>query len=140
MKREYYSIYKSLLNDFESSGDYPFYSGLQRRWFFERYRVMDLISRTLDVLETNLDRRLRPDGRLFLLMNFVEMVAAPVLIRASMAGEGQIPGLMEKVTADLTTILNASESENGEISGHSVLEAITRSWQSLKLMELDIWG
>ena len=84
-------------------------------------------------------RQLRPDARLFLLLNIHQMVALPLSYEV---GRENPVNLDSVLRTDLSTILQAAreESKEGEISGHNVINAISSTWEKLQISKLEIWG
>ena len=96
--------------------------------------------------------RLRADAKYFLLLNFVQMVLAPVRLR----GRRGNPELTSSLVDDINLIVNEAArqqqirerdaarqglaSEQYYLSGHAVLEAVANNWGNLKLNSFRIWG
>ena len=82
-------------------------------------------------------QRLRPDAKVFLLINLLEMVAVPV----SFSGKGRNLDLGSLLFADTVTLLRraADEATDGEVSSHAVLKAVANNWQKLNLSGLKLW-
>jgi hypothetical protein len=97
-------------------------------------------------------RRLRADAKYFLLLNFMQMVFAPVRLR----GRDVTAELTSSLVADINLVVNEAASqqqirerdlglsglaaEQPDVSGHAVLEAVSNSWNDLKLSSFRIWG
>jgi hypothetical protein len=94
-------------------------------------------------------RRLRPDARYFLLVNFDEMVARP-LTRAPVQSRdiATDPELVEFIADDVQTILQAAQKQvtppadqlTAEIGGGQVVKALGQVYDQLKTVKLDVWG
>jgi hypothetical protein len=82
-------------------------------------------------------RRLRPDAKLFLLINFLQMIVIPVILARRQDG----PDLGRILFADTVTLLKESADETNEtdVSSHSVLKALTKNWQRLNVSALKLW-
>lgn len=97
-------------------------------------------------------RKLRADAKYFLLLNFMQMVFAPVRLR----GGGVTAELTSSLVADIDLVINEaarqqeirerdSESsglapEPSDVTGHAVLEAVATNWGNLRLSSFRIWG
>jgi len=83
------------------------------------------------------DKQLRPDAKLFLLINFLQMVVIPV----SLAGKRQETDLGRSLFADIVSLLKeaAGETTGRDVSSHAVLKALTKYWMKLNLSSLKLW-
>ncbi len=82
-------------------------------------------------------RRLRPDAKLFLLINFLQMIVHPV----SLAGRRNQSDLRRILFADTVSLLKeaAGETRDRDVSSHAVLKALTKNWMKLNLSALKLW-
>jgi hypothetical protein len=82
-------------------------------------------------------RRLRPDAKLFLLINFLQMIVLPV----SLSERGSNVDLRRILFADTVTLLKQSADETNErdVSSHAVLKALTKNWKKLNFSALKLW-
>lgn len=82
-------------------------------------------------------RRLRPDAKLFLLINLLQMIVRPV----SLAGRRNQSDLGRILFADTVSPLKeaAGETRDREVSSHAVLQALTKNWMKLNLSALKLW-
>jgi len=97
-------------------------------------------------------RKLRADAKYFLLLNFMQMVLAPVRLR----GSDVAAALASSLVADVSLVVNEAARqqqsrerdlglsglapEQSDLSGHVVLEAVANNWKDLKLSSFRIWG
>jgi hypothetical protein len=81
--------------------------------------------------------RLRPDAKVFLLINLLQMVAVPV----QLSQRGRNIDLRRVLFADTVTLLRSAEDEatGNEVSSHAVLKAVAKNWQKLNLSGLKLW-
>ena len=82
-------------------------------------------------------QRLRPDAKVFLLINLLQMVAVPVLA----SGKGRNLELGRLLFDDTITLVRraADQAKGQEVSSHAVLTAVANNWQKLKLSDLKLW-
>ena len=82
-------------------------------------------------------QRLRPDAKVFLLTNLLNMVAVPV----GLSERGSNLDLRRLLFADTSTLIKlaADETKNREVSSHAVLQAVAKSWPKLNLSGLKLW-
>jgi hypothetical protein len=144
VREEFYDIYKELYEIYRvSQYERGYFPPPYRRLMSPRFdilafrRIEDAITDTLG--ELRLVRQLRPDARLFLLLNIHQMVALPLSYEVTPESESNLDSALRE---DLSTILQAAseESKEGEISGHNVINAISRTWEKLQISKLEIWG
>jgi hypothetical protein len=82
-------------------------------------------------------QRLRPDAKVFLLTNLLNMVAVPV----GLSERARNLDLRRLLFADTSTLMKlaAAETKNREVSSHAVLQAVAKSWPKLNLSGLKLW-
>jgi len=104
--------------------------------------IFDVIQTAINRFEANQSEpdfiRVRSDARLFLLLNFDQMVFRPLTAARNL---NNISG---SISEDVTNILETAriatkEKRESEISGHEVLNACSRLWGSLKTLAKDSW-
>lgn len=139
MRPEFYDVYRDLSELYRLS-QYDLRVA-RRPLFFTDIRdiriVEDAINET--VADMGLARILRPDAKLFLLVNLHQMLALPLAYVEGSRRERV--AIDEIIRADLRTILHsAREGSREEISGHAVVNAISRVWGQLRATEIDVWG
>ena len=80
--------------------------------------------------------RLREDAKYFLLVNFTEMVVKP-LRKANPEKR-----LQDALNHDLKLLLDvaAQAVHKAEISGHAVVDALSKAWSDLEVNHLEIWN
>ena len=91
-------------------------------------------------------QRLRADAKYFLLLNFMQMVFAPVRL----LGRDVTAELTSSLVADINLVVNEAArrqqilpglaAEQSDVSGHAVLEAVSNRWRDLNLSSFRIWG
>lgn len=134
MNPQFYGIYERL---FESFGQELSESEQQQLAQVAR----QIIDEAID--ELNLHKRVRPDARHFLLVNFHQFILMPAYLSGSTLGISE-DGILDSLRSDARTILRNSEElsrqkENQEISGHIVLDSISSSWDGLKSTFYEFW-
>jgi hypothetical protein len=99
--------------------------------------VRDALREEFSVFMREKKLRIREDAKYFLLVNFAEMIAGPLTERVE----------RDRLIHDLrhdTRLLLESASLNGknkeEISGHDVINALSKNWTELDVMKLGLWG
>ena len=84
------------------------------------------------------DRRgLRPDAKVFLLTNLLNMIAVPV----GLSERARNLDLRRLLFADTSTLIKlaANETKEREVSSHGVLQAVAKNWPKLNLSGLKLW-
>ena len=142
MREEFYDVYREIYERYRIS-QYQRDSYISsRRWLGSSFdiltfkRIEDAVAEA--VAELRLVRRLRPDAQLFLQVNLHQMVALPLAFEGSV----QPTGLNELLLADTLTVLRAASEAagDGEISGHTVIDALATTWENLGISKLEVWG
>jgi hypothetical protein len=89
---------------------------------------------------------LRPDARHFLLVNLIEMVAAPLMVSRDRFLSGQVQPSFIELAEDLqhdTSLITqaASDITNEEqVSSNSLVRALAGSFERLRLNRYEVWG
>jgi hypothetical protein len=140
MREEFYDIYREM--DAE-------YSRQQLR-FGPRFPLRDVSLAVVDeALSEALNEspvRVRPDAVHFLRVNLHQMVAEPLFRREERLGAGEIRLHPRELKEDLkhdaqTVLLEAARiSDGGAVTGHQLVNALSRAWDSLRTTVFDIWG
>jgi hypothetical protein len=142
MDERYYEIYDRLYRD------YSYTSQIRNSFGLAITRIID---EQIEFL--NLASRIRPDAKLFLLVNFTDVILAPLIITNV---EDQSV-LLESTTEDIKSILVAASQvsslrgrtneitiepivENRKISSHDVLIAVQSIWSLLRTLRIEVWG
>jgi hypothetical protein len=148
MREDYYEVYRELYDHYRFSG-----AGLEDFGFLSRWisrapaltsdgRDLRMIEDAITAAQADLGLldRLRPDAKLFLLINLHQMVTRPVAMRRTVSGEQ--PPLDSYVREDVHTILETAKEEarEREVSGHAIVVALSRIWEKLRTNQLDVWG
>lgn len=143
MRQEFYEIYEDLYEEY-----YVLHTEIERSRYFPflppyRRDKRRLIRIALDACEhamsqTETRDKMRPDAKHLLLINLHQMIALPL----AMSRDRNKIEIKEILRKDAETIINVAknESNNEEISGHSIISAISNTWSELKSSHLDIWG
>lgn len=92
-------------------------------------RVRDLIEAAVSGLQLQ-PERLRPDARLFLLVNYYELLVLPLRLGTSPMDEEEI---FSRLGSDATHTLAKAAETTGEISGHLVMSTVSTEWDELQL-------
>ena len=84
----------------------------------------------------------RPDAVHFLRVNLHQMVAKPLFRGAERSSTRLHPGeLKEDLMHDTRMILREAARAGGdEVSGHEIVNALSRSWTLLRVAASNIWG
>jgi len=152
VRREFYDIYKDLSNSYQAIFGFP---RLRPRYIIRRVLLgLDVAQGSLvrwgerwvregiDSAVADLDDRstLRPDGKHFLLTNFVEMIVLPIVHPGNPipVDRGE---LRDAIVEDVRTLVRtAGERRPGEITGGDVLKVAAELWDRLRINELRFWG
>jgi hypothetical protein len=149
VREEYFEIYGDL------------YEMYRRHWFNVRVvpeyfefgsifesRVLRWITEAIEyaISELRLTKEVRPDAKLFLLVNLHQLVVLPLLHPESKKISNI--ELRDMLKNDVIHILRSSlESKGGyrdnqkhEISGGLILKTIAQIWGELGLNKLEVWG
>jgi hypothetical protein len=87
--------------------------------------------------------RVRPDAVHFLRVNLHQMVTLPLFRREEWAGRSSLhPGeLKNYLRHDVDIVLRESPLDSrGEITGHAVLDTLSRVWSRLRVTGFEVWG
>ena len=112
-----------------------------------RNKVKNIINTKIESLRLKVE--VRDDAKLFLLINFTDLIIIPVIERFS-----QEPSTIyineddfwEDVERDITFILDYAQRQQkrgkniGEISSHSILNAINSQWNKILTLRIELWG
>lgn len=85
----------------------------------------------------------RPDAVHFLRVNLHQMVAEPLFRREAHLSVGRLhPGeLKEDLKHDARMVIQEAARVGGsEVTGHQIVDALSRTWESLRITAFDIWG
>jgi hypothetical protein len=107
----------------------------------------DVVRKSIEstTAELELENQLRADARLFLLVNFHELILIPLL----RTGRTDVDQSTARIQHDLIRILDTarslahSRSPAGSevyVSGHTVVDALAASWNELELTSTGIWS
>lgn len=86
--------------------------------------------------------RLREDAKALLAVNFEDMVFYPLSLRGTAINEA-----LDDVAADIQLLTHDAAANIGigevadvlEISGHGVIDALSRNWSSLRVSRFRLW-
>ena len=100
--------------------------------------IRDRIDNAID--EQSLSERVRPDARLYLLVNFHRLTVVPLIEGGSLSTDE----ISNHLSDDIGTILRrardlADSREKKEISGHVIADAVSEDWDKLKLSSTSAW-
>lgn len=137
MKEEFYKAYEELYYEYVYEQDFR-----RRRpysLYAEEYHIIRKIIISID--NADKENKLRPDAKYFLLVNFHHLIIRPLFDRR-LFREKFYPEIENDIEADISTIVSETkqESEQGEISGHKVMDTINKSWRNLRTTRLELWG
>ena len=80
---------------------------------------------------------LREDTKYFLLINFAQMVVDP--LKGTIARDRLAHDLKHDTNLLLESAASMRKDKN-EISGHDVIDALSKNWAELEVMKFDLWG
>lgn len=81
--------------------------------------------------------RVREDAKYFLLINFSEMIVLPARERFERERLEHDLGHDLRILLDWIAFRNR---EKREISGHDIIDALSKNWSELDVMRADFWG
>lgn len=131
MKEEVREFYSSLVNRNNFRSNQPIVSALE---FAPRVQTF------IETAEAGIGLpgySLRPDAKALLLLNFVTLVAAP-LIRTKIASQDEV---LNAVASDISMLVRsaAQATSNTEISAHTIVDQLSRNWKNLKTNAFNLW-
>ncbi|MDB4926595.1 hypothetical protein [Mucilaginibacter sp.] len=146
MREEFYQTYDLLYADYVYNNDIRDRRYYQRNFGLYEYDLVRIIRRAIDY-QSN-DRRVRPDAKYFLLVNFHNMIVRPLLEYRPFRNPERIYGddpleLQVAIENDIKTIIDRTNEEadkDEEISGHAMMKAIDTLWPQLRTTKFEIWG
>src|SRR5438445_306644 len=136
MRKEFYDIYRDLYKSYERTTARDF---LLRP---SRARVTRLISESIEVAahEAIPSLTVRPDAMLFLLVNFNELVAKPLL--HTKAPPPKTPDDIARIVrGDVRTILSGAARGKGqdrEVSAGDVIRSVGQGYENLGVRSMDL--
>jgi hypothetical protein len=96
--------------------------------------------------DLEIEEALRPDARLFLLLNLHQMIATPFLFRKSETDEKNIERLKDDIRFDIENILQEVKEKTGqakfetnEIGTRDMMKIFSSKWDNLRISRLDLW-
>lgn len=100
--------------------------------------VRSAISRSERLRDARDGARLREDAKALLAVNFQELVLVPLL-----AAE-RVPSneIREAVSHDIQLLVSRAEASSApapEISGHRIIDSLSRNWGRLSLSSFNLW-
>ena len=138
MREEFYDIYREM--------DAEYYRQQLRGPRFSKDASLAVVDEALSEALEESPVRVRPDAVHFLRVNLHQMVAEPLFRSAERLGAGEVrlhpKELKEDLKHDAQTVLLAAAriSDDGEVTGHQLVNALSRSWDLLRTTAFDIWG
>lgn len=83
---------------------------------------------------------LRSDAKYFLLVNFFHMVFRPVDMNLPL--ELEVYQLVEMIRDDINFLIETAskETQNNEITSHTILKVVNDEWAKLKTNSIKVWG
>ncbi|MEO0075615.1 MAG: hypothetical protein ABIK31_05860 [candidate division WOR-3 bacterium] len=137
MREEFYKAYQDLYSE------YVYEQNFRRRrpylLYEDEYYIIRQIRISID--KADKENTLRPDAKYFLLVNFHHLIVRP-LFEQRPYREKFYPEIEQDIDADISTIVSETKqnSEQGEISGHKIMDTINKLWKNLRTTRLELWG
>jgi|SRR6185436_7489612 len=143
MDEKYKNIYQRLLDEYRFDNR-RFGDNQRRNWPLNdnEYEVFNTIEQVIENFrKKNEQYYVRPDAEFFLLLNFHQLIALPLLLDYSLESQFY-PNLYEAISNDVMEILKGAieEADDQEISGHSIVQSLSKRWDRLKTTEFNIWN
>jgi hypothetical protein len=128
MERQFHDIYDNLYREYGDELS-PTQAELPQEI---RVRIDNAID------ELYLSERIRPDAKLYLLVNFHRLVVMPLLEGGSFSTDEDFDYLSDDVGILLRRARDLADSrEAEEISGHLMVDALSEVWDELRLLGAD---
>jgi hypothetical protein len=128
MERQFHDIYDNLYREYGDELS-PTQAELPQEI---RVRIDNAID------ELYLSERIRPDAKLYLLVNFHRLVVMPLLEGGSFSTDEGFDYLSDDVGILLRRARDLADSrEAEEISGHLMVDALSEVWDELRLLGAD---
>jgi hypothetical protein len=123
MERRFHDIYNDLYTEYGDELS-PAQADLAQEI---RVRIENAIN------ESYLSERIRPDAKLYLLVNFHRLVVVPLIEGGGLSTDE----ILGHVSHDVGTILRRARdlAEAEEISGHVVVDALSDVWEESRLLQ-----
>lgn len=137
MREEFHKAYQDLYSE------YVYEQNFRRRrykpFYEEEYYFIRQIRISID--KADKENTLRPDAKYFLLVNFHHLIVRP-LFEQRPYREKFYPEIEKDIEADISIIVSETKqnSEEGEISGHKIMDTINKLWKILRTTRLELWG
>lgn len=140
MKNEYYEIYGNLYDEYIYEQDFIRH---RRPIHPDEYYILKSIKKSIE--KANLESKLRPDAKYFLIVNFHHLIVKPIIEERPprfRIKEKMIFDLDESINEDIFTIINEAKMSVNEleISGHQIMRTVDKLWRNLKTTKLELWG
>ena len=137
MDSEFYQIFESLYDlegaRFDLVDYFSWRKDFEPRALPGTSVVRAFVDDAVAQFEAEKGRTVRPDAKLWLLINFRDLILIPLLQRyPARAAE-----TLSRIQNDLRTILGRLSDTVGEISAHATLQAVATSWSELQSVEKD---
>jgi len=141
MRPEYYETYRELTELYRiTQAEAEWIRGPRRRRY-PSVHALRIVDEAVEeaIGELQLTRRLRPDARHFLVVNLHQMVTLPLEYPF---GPPDAAPIDRDLVGDLRTILEEArtESRDEEISGHDVINSLSKVWNKLSSTARNVWG
>jgi hypothetical protein len=128
MERRFHDIYDNLYREYGNE------LGSAQAELAQQIRVR--IDNAID--ELYLSERIRPDAKLYLLVNFHRLVVMPLIEGESISTNEALGYLSDDVGILLRRARDLADSrEAEEISGHLMVDALSDVWDELRLLGAD---
>ena len=140
MDEKYRKNYQNLADDYPFEGARHYFRNLL---FPRKDNIPTMIRKEIRNFRRENERYdVRPDAEYFLILNFHQMIAAPLLMNRGLSNEDFHSRLTEAIAADVTEILRGAtdEAHDREISGHSIVQSLSKRWDRLKTTEFKLWN
>lgn len=139
MDEAFYQAFDSIYN-FEGAAEPPRFIGFlesEGNFFFgptnAGHILRGVIDRAVKDIEGARSLTVRPDAKLWLLVNFRSLIAWPMII----ARKERRRSIFGQIQEDIYQILFLAKATNKEISAHAVLSTVTQYWDQLQSVSKD---
>jgi hypothetical protein len=136
MDQVYRTVYEGLFRGPDIEVSFYEYQSRRLPLAASRRNIRDWIESAEKRLRSDTPQRVscRPDAKLLLLVNFLNLIALPIQF-----AERRLE-LREAVEHDIMLLMTAAKADdNGEISAHAIVDALSQNWRRLRVSDFKIW-
>lgn len=115
-----------------------------REFKYQQENYVTMMRKTITLYEIEKEIQFRPDAKLFLVINFNEMIVKPLIFRQLENEKETSPkDLFITIQLDLIRVMNHAvefKQNDEDISGHRIMKSIDELWGKLDSTKYELWG